>query len=127
MILVDTSVWVDHLRSADRALQLLLAAGAVLAHPWVVGEIALGRLGQRKEVIGLLNGLPMATTVTTPELLAFIDRYQLMGRGIGYVDVQLLAATQLTVDASLWTRDNHLAACAALLGLAADPAVVGER
>lgn len=126
MILVDTSVWVDHLRVKDTALQRLLQGGQVLGHPWVVGEISLGQLRQRQEVLALLNGLPAATVATGSEMLAFIDRYELMVRGIGYVDVQLLPATQLTVDATLWTRDKRLAASAARLGVAVAAAVVGD-
>lgn len=127
MILVDTSIWVDHLRDNDGALQRLLHVGQVLGHPWVIGEIALGQLRQRHEVIALLNGLPTASVATTHEMLALIDRRELMGRGIGYVDLQLLAATQLTADATLWTRDKRLAASAARLGLAADVAIVSDE
>lgn len=105
----------------------MLEEGRVLGHPWVIGELALGHLGQRQEVLGLLHSLPSATLVTSSEVLTFVERYQLMARGIGYVDVQLLAATQLTVDASLWTRDRRLGACAAELGLAADPAMLEPR
>jgi len=118
VILADTSVWVDHLRAGDPVLTGLLMHGAVLAHPWVTGEIALGRLGRRAEVLALLSGLPQATVATTPELAAFIERHELHGRGIGYVDAQLLAATRLTPDATLWTRDPRLADAAAAIGVA---------
>jgi predicted nucleic acid-binding protein len=121
VILADTSVWVDHLRAGDPILAGLLVRGAVLAHPWVIGEIALGRLGRRAEVLALLGGLPQATVATTPELAAFIERHELHGRGIAYVDAQLLAATRLTPDATLWTRDRRLAEAAAAVGVLADP------
>jgi predicted nucleic acid-binding protein len=120
VILVDTSVWVDHLRADQPVLRRRLEEGIVLGHPWVTGEVALGRLAQRREVIGLLMSLPTAAVATPSEMLAFIDRYQLMGRGVGYVDIQLLAATALTADARLWTRDKRLAAAAAELGLAVE-------
>lgn len=119
MILVDTSVWIDHLRSTDATLVRLLNGNAVLGHPWVTGELALGNLTQRDEIIGLLRGLPQATVATDDEVLQLIQREALYGVGIGYVDTQLLAATRLTSDAKLWTRDKRLAMPSARLGLAA--------
>ncbi len=120
MILVDTSIWVDHLRAGDAALARLLERGAVLTHPWVIGELALGTLAQRQEVLGLLAGLPRAEVATAAETLRCIDHHRLHGLGIGYVDVQLLAAAHLTPDARLWTRDRRLAAAATRLGRSAD-------
>lgn len=122
MILVDTSVWVDHLCSGDRVLARLLDDSYVLAHPWVVGELALARLRNRREIIDLLEDLPSATLATPAEILLLIEESDLAGRGIGYVDVQLLAATRLTPDARLWTRDRRLASAAAHLGVAFEPA-----
>ncbi len=122
MILVDTSVWVDHLRASNAVLAGLLEQATVLAHPWVVGEIALGNLSRRQEVLGLLDGLPQATSATPAEVLFVIERHELHGTGIGYVDAQLLAATKLTGDATLWTSDRRLAALAADLGCAFDSA-----
>jgi predicted nucleic acid-binding protein len=119
VILVDTSIWVDHLRAGDRAPADLLESGAVLAHPWVTGELALGQLSRRTEILQLLNGLPHAQVATTTEVATLIERDRLHGLGIGYVDAQLLAATRLTSDARLWTRDRRLAAVAARLGLLA--------
>lgn len=121
MILVDTSIWVDHLRAGDQTVSTLLERGLVLAHPWVIGEIALGHLSNRREVIGLLASLPQATVATTAEVLSLIERHELSGRGIGYVDAQLLAATRLTRDAALWTNDKRLATAASRLGCAVDP------
>jgi len=121
VILVDTSIWINHLREGHSTLFRLLEHGLVLTHPWVIGELALGHLSQRREVIRLLTGLSQATVATTDEILTLIERRQLHGLGIGYVDAQLLAATQLTPDARLWTQDKRLAAAASHLGCAADP------
>src|SRR5438876_1717193 len=107
MILVDTSVWVDHFRTGHSTLVRLLEDGVVLGHPWIVGELALDHLSKRHEVLRLLGGLPQATVATEEEIMTLIDRHRLygLGLGIGYVDAQLLAATQLTADAALWTGD----------------------
>lgn len=121
MILVDTSVWVDHLRSGNAILARLLEQDAVLVHPWVTGELALGSLQHREEVIGLLLALPRATEVRDHELLHLIDQQALFGTGIGYVDAQLLASTRLTPDARLWTGDERLASAALRLGIEFDP------
>jgi predicted nucleic acid-binding protein len=108
MILVDTSVWVDHLRGTDSMLVDLLNAGEVLAHPFVIGELALGGLRSPAPVLELLHQLPLAAVATDSEVLHFIGRHSLSGRGLGYVDVHLLAAARLTAGASLWTRDKRL-------------------
>ena len=121
MILVDTSVWIDHLKTTSATLSRLLEDGTVLAHPWVVGELALSNLRRREEVIGLLNRLPQATSATPAEVLIFIDRHRLNGIGIGYVDAQLLAATKLTDGSALWSADRRLAGAASHLGCAFDP------
>lgn len=122
MILVDTSIWIDHLRSRNATLARLLDNGAVLSHPWVIGELALGDLRRRDEVIGLLRSLPQATLAGADEVLGLIERDVLYGVGIGYVDAQLLAATRLTADTTLWTRDKRLSAATARLGLDFQPA-----
>lgn len=118
MILVDTSIWIDHLRTGDQELGELLREGQVLGHPWVTGELALGHLSRRTEILGLLHNLPQATVATDEEVLTLIDKRQLFGLGIGYVDAHLLAATALTPAARLWTRDRRLAGFAAQHGLA---------
>lgn len=118
MILVDTSVWIDHLRSGEPALVIALEGGQVLMHPFVLGELACGNLKNRGEVLRLLGVLPAAPTATEPEVLNFIERRALMGRGIGYIDVHMLASTVLAGDARLWTRDQRLAAAADELELA---------
>ncbi|MGI8722426.1 MAG: type II toxin-antitoxin system VapC family toxin [Geodermatophilaceae bacterium] len=120
MIVVDTSVWIDHLHSGDPELAALLQDGHVLAHPWVTGELALGQLSRRSELLRLLHNLPQATAATHVEVLTLIDNHQLFGLGIGYVDAHLLAATMLTSGARLWTRDKRLAAVAIQRGLASD-------
>ena len=118
MILVDTSVWVDHLRDGAPALAAALEQGSVLMHPFVLGELACGNLKNRGEVLRLLGDLPAAPLATDPEALDYIERRALMGRGIGYVDVHLLASAALAGAARLWTRDKRLAAVAADLKLA---------
>ncbi len=117
MILVDTSIWIDHLRIGDPKLAALLQDGQVLTHPWVIGELALGQLSRRSEILGLLPNLPQAKAATDAEVMALIENQQLFGLGIGYVDAHLLAATMLTTGAGLWTRDNRLVAAAVHLGL----------
>jgi hypothetical protein len=119
--LVDTSVWVDHLRANDEALVGLLDAGMVLAHPFVIGELALGNLGQRETVLSALSDLPRAIVAKDAEVLHFIDRYTLFGRGVGYIDIHVLAAVRLTAGAELWTRDTRLHGVAVQLGLAITP------
>ncbi|MDQ3707775.1 MAG: type II toxin-antitoxin system VapC family toxin [Actinomycetota bacterium] len=121
MILVDTSIWIDHLRAGHGTLVTLLERGLVVAHPWVIGEVALGRLSQRRDVLALLAGLPQAAVATADEMLTLVEGHQLYGIGIGYVDAQLLAATQLTSDTRLWTNDKRLFAAASRLGCALDP------
>jgi predicted nucleic acid-binding protein len=125
VILVDTSVWVDHLRFGNPTLAGLLEHGSVLGHPWVLGELALGHLSRRREIVRLLASLPQATVATPVEMLTLVDRHRLYGLGIGYVDAQLLAAAQLTPDARLWTNDRRLAA-AARLGGAVEAAVLDD-
>ena len=119
MILVDSSVWIDHLRTGDGTLVELLETGQVLAHPFVIGELALGGLRQRETILAALRGLPRAIVASDEEVLQFIDRQALFGLGIGYIDAHLLAATRLMPGASLWTRDKRLRAAADRLALAA--------
>jgi predicted nucleic acid-binding protein len=121
LILVDTSVWVDHLRAGNGTLAALLTRGAVLAHPCVTGELALGHLKQRKILLAALADLPQAVVATDPEVLAFIDSQTLFGRGIGYVDAHLLASARLTHGAKLWTTDRRLHAVAEACRLSMAP------
>ena len=117
MILVDTSVWIDHLRRHNKTLSKLLHAGMVLTHPFVIGELALGNLRQREVVLTALSDLPRASVATEPEVLHFVDQYALFGRGAGYVDVHLLAAVRLTPGSQLWTNDKRLQKVAVQLGM----------
>ncbi|MFZ4125592.1 MAG: type II toxin-antitoxin system VapC family toxin [Rickettsiales bacterium] len=117
MILVDTSVWVDHLHKNDAKLNALLTEGQVLIHPLVIGELALGSLRKRDTILQLLNDLPRAITVSESEMLDFITKHALFGQGIGYVDAHLLAAARLN-GVMLWTRDKRLREAAIKLGLA---------
>ena len=118
MILVDTSVWIDHLHAGEPELSEALEGGGVLMHPFVLGELACGNLENRAEVLQLLGHLPQAPTAKDPEALDFIECRVLMGRGIGYIDVHLLASVALDGAARLWTRDRRLAAAAKELDLA---------
>ena len=119
MIVVDTSVWIDHLRAGDERLVQLLVAGQVLVHPYVVGELALGNLRNRDTVLTTLQEMPQAGVATESEVLRFIGEQALFGMGIGYVDAHLLAAVRLTPGSLLWTRDKRLLAACAQLGIAA--------
>ena len=118
MILVDTSVWVDHLRAGVPALAALLDAGMVLTHPFVIGEIALGDLRQRETVLSALSDLPRAAVAADAEVLGFIESHAIFGRGVGYVDAHLLAAARLTPGTELWTNDRRLHGVADAFGLA---------
>jgi predicted nucleic acid-binding protein len=116
MILVDTSVWIDHLRRGEQALAALLEENRVLLHPFVIGEIACGTLSDRAEALELLGNLPSATLAEHHEVLDFVDQHRLYGQGIGYVDAHLLASVALQAGAVLWTRDRRLHSVASRLG-----------
>lgn len=118
MILVDTSVWVEHLRRGLPGLATLLQEGKVLIHSWVIGELACGNLCNRADVLEPLQGLPAAVVASDQEVLLMIEQDQLMGRGIGYVDAHLLASAKLS-HCQLWTRDRRLAVLTEERGLAA--------
>ena len=117
MILVDTSVWIDHLRRGEPELIRLLSQSQVLCHPMVVGEIACGNLKSRSVVLALLADLPCASVASEAEVLAFIQAQSLFGLGMGYVDVHLCASAKLN-GVQLWTRDKRLQGVAERLGLA---------
>ena len=111
MILVDTSIWIDHLRSGSAALASLLQSDVVCTHDFVIGELACGNLRNRGEVLGLLQSLPRLSAATEDEILFFIEQQHLMGRGIGYIDAHLLAAAVIR-DIPIWTKDTRLMAIA---------------
>jgi predicted nucleic acid-binding protein len=118
MILVDTSVWVDHLRLAETQLATLLVRGTVAMHPMIIGELACGNLRNRTELLSLWRNLPPIVQATHDEALYFLEQNRLMGKGVGWVDIHLLAAVALRGDALLWSRDKRLAGLAVTLGLA---------
>lgn len=118
MILIDTSIWIDHLRKADQRLLTVLNASLAATHPFVLGEIALGSLKDRRRLLGDLAALPMVEVATDDEVLSFIDSHDLAGSGVGYLDAHLLAGVKLTPGARLWSKDRKLCAAADRLGLA---------
>jgi predicted nucleic acid-binding protein len=123
MILADTSIWVDHLRSkGDPHLIALLQQNIVWVHPWIVGEIACGNLARRATILRELQKLPQISVARDHEVLFLIERHRLMGTGIGYIDAHILAAA-VAQGASIWTRDKRLLAVAAGLRVLHSPAV----
>jgi predicted nucleic acid-binding protein len=120
MILVDTSVWIDHLRHGDVELTKHLNAGQVLTHRFVIGELALGSLQNRNIVLSTMQNLPQVTIASDEEVLHFIENQALFGLGIGYIDAHLLAAVRLSPGVLLWTRDERLLAESVRLGLCAN-------
>lgn len=118
MILVDASVWIDHFRSEEPVLSALLIGRRVLGHPFVLGEVALGRLPDRDRYLQTLHDLPQAEVANNDEVMRLIELQPLFGRGIGYVDAHLLAAVRLTLETTLWTRDQRLRKVADEMGLA---------
>ena len=116
MILVDTSVWVSHFRYKNPQLKTLLMKGQVISHVYIIGELACGHLENRKEILSLMEVLPKATLANHKEILHFIDQYQLMGTGLGYVDVHLLASALLS-SVLLWTNDQKLKQAADKMGI----------
>ncbi len=117
MILADSSVWIDHLRSPDAELGRLLSSGLISSHPFVVGELACGHLRRREAFLVQLTRLPATPQASHAEALAFVERHALAGRGVGWTDVHLLASTALSGTGRLWTRDKRLAAAAEALGM----------
>ncbi len=116
MVLVDTSVWIDHLRTSDRHLEQLLFDGEVFCHPHVIGELACGNIKNRQEIISLLQALPRTPLVDFEEFLYFVEQHQLNGTGIGFVDIHLLASAQLG-QIPLWTGDKRLQSASVKLNL----------
>jgi predicted nucleic acid-binding protein len=107
MVLVDTSVWVSHLREGNPELESLLNNGDVGCHPFIIGELACGNLNNRSEILSLLQTLPMAIQAEHLEIMQFIENYRLMGKGLGYINMHLLASAVLT-EAPIWTLDKNL-------------------
>jgi predicted nucleic acid-binding protein len=117
MVLVDTSIWVSFLNSGNDRLQELLEEGKVIAHPIIIGELACGNLKNRNEILSLLETLPAAISAGHGEVIQFIEIHRLMGLGLGYIDIHLLAAARLT-GVLLWTADRNLMEAAARFGIA---------
>jgi predicted nucleic acid-binding protein len=117
MVLVDTSLWIEHLRSGNTGLEHLLNEGDVVCHPFIVGELACGNLSNRAEILSLLQALPLAIQAEDEEVMHFIEDYSLMGKGLGYIDMHLIAAALLT-KAAIWTLDKKLREVSSKLGLA---------
>lgn len=120
MILVDTSVWIDHLHASQEELVRLLEADRVWTHPFVAEELAMGRLADRAIFLSSLHSLPTLRPVSHDELLTFIDAHSLWGIGLNPVDAHLLASVVITPGASLWTRDKRLRQAARRLAVAHD-------
>ena len=116
MVLVDTSVWIDHFRKSSRSLSSLLEREGAVLHPFVLGELACGNLSNRKEIIALLHALPVVTKADDDEILFLIERHSLMGRGVGLIDMHLLASCQMA-KCQLWTRDKRLKGVAIEMGI----------
>lgn len=118
MVLVDTSVWIDHLRRGNVGLEQPLQEGKVLCHPFIIGELACGNLKNRANILSLLHTLPLVRTAGDDEVLRFIEQHRLMGQGLGYIDAHLLASCHLS-HVPIWTHDNRLAAVAGKFGYSA--------
>lgn len=119
MVLVDTSIWVEHLRYSHKRLIELLDEGRVLNHPFVIGELACGNIKNRVEILALFRALPTSTVADTEEIIVFIHNNRLMGKGLGYVDVHLLASAILS-NVCLWTMDKPLAKAATEMSIGFD-------
>jgi predicted nucleic acid-binding protein len=120
VILLDTSVWIDHMRRSEPRLVAALSEEGVLIHPFVTAEVALGSIARRDAVIAVLDALPQAPVATPGEVMRLIEHERLHGLGIGYVDAHLLASARLA-GAAIWTRDRRLQAAGERLGVAAVP------
>lgn len=118
MILTDSSIWIDHLRSENALLRVLLDERRILGHAFVIGELAMGSLRARQDFLEMLDDLPQAIEADHGEVRLLIERKKLLGMGIGYLDSHLLASTRLMPGAKLWTRDRRLHAAAQRLGIA---------
>lgn len=117
MILVDTSIWVSHFCNGNSKLEQLLNDGDVDCHPFIIGELACGNIKNRRIILSLLSSLPMVDVIDNKEVLLFIEKRNLIGKGLGLIDVHLLAAALLS-EVSLWTLDTKLHHEASILGIA---------
>jgi predicted nucleic acid-binding protein len=115
-ILADTSIWIDHLRKKNSLFSDLLEAGSILMHPCVRGELSLGSMKNRAEILRSLDALPEAEIATEDEVRQVIEIKKLWAQGIGWVDTHLLASALLTASCALWTFDNYLREAATKAG-----------
>jgi hypothetical protein len=118
-MLVDTSVWIDHLHRGERELVRALNTSLVVQHPMVIGELSLGRLRDRSVVLELLGNLPSSPIASHSEVAGFVEVHALYGQGLSLVDAHLLASVVLAPGTTLWTRDKRLREAAARLGVGA--------
>lgn len=116
MVLVDTSVWISHLRYGNVGLEILLNDGHVACHPFVIGELACGNLKNRPEILSLMQALPPAAHADNEEVIEFIENHRLMGKGLGYIDIHLLASATLS-KLKLWTFDKRFNEVSVKIGL----------
>ena len=121
MILIDTSVWIDHFRTGSSALAYLIAEDRVVQHPFVTGELAVGNPNARQRTILLLRSLPRIEPVNEQQFHDFMDNSRLFGTGLGFVDIHLLAAVDAAPGSKIWTRDRRMQEQADRLGLSCDP------
>lgn len=117
MVLVDTSVWIDHLRSKSKPLISLLEQSQVSIHPMIIGELACGNLRHRTQLLGLWENLPHVVEASHSEVLLCLEKNRLMGKGVGFIDLHLLSSTLLSTNTSLWTHDRRLQNLAESLGI----------
>ena len=118
MTLIDTSIWIDHLRKPEELVSHLLRNDEVTMHPYVIGEVALGNLSRRSEIVLMLSTIPTTEVAKHDDVMRLIDQHRLFGTGLGYVDVHLLTSARLMRETTLWTRDKQLHAAADRLGVA---------
>lgn len=119
MILADTSIWIDYLRQGEPLLTEQLSHNQVLMHGMVLGELAIGNFKNRQLLLKRWRALPFIQTATDAQVLHFLETYQLMGKGVGWIDLHLLTAVSLTGNVQLWTRDKRLKTVAKTLNLVA--------
>jgi predicted nucleic acid-binding protein len=121
-LLADSSIWIDHIRQPNDALARALRQRSILTHPLVIGEVAMGSIARRSEVLAALLALRPALRANDLEVLDLVERHRLFGTGLGLIDAHLLASTMLTPETRLWTRDRRLQEAAGRLGVAGEPA-----
>jgi len=121
LFLVDSGIWIDHLRERDAILHEALIAQRILGHSFVTGEVAMGSLNDRAMTLWTLGHLPQARKARDAEVFELVERNSLFSLGLGWVDAHLLASALLTPEARLWTRDRRLREAAGRLGVAGEP------